>query len=134
MLRKCVCCGKEYDYCPNCHKNNQPGWMTTFCSQPCKELFNVVSAYNVKRVDKAAVRKFINEHKIDESKYLNPIKKVLDEVRETPTLHEAIMPIEKADTIETKVNNVSETETNSGFESRRRNKKRRNRQVDIELR
>ena len=134
MIRKCVCCGKEYDYCPSCHKKDQPGWMTTFCSEPCKELFNIVAAYNVKRVDKSAVRRYVAEHKIDETKYLGAIKKVLEEVKEEPSLHSVTQPVARSIPKEVKVNSPSNTETSNYFESRRRNKKRRNRQVDIELR
>jgi len=78
VKRKCVCCGKEYEYCPTCAKKDQPQWMVTFCSEPCKELFNIVSAYNMKRVGKAAVQKYVAEHPTT-GKYTEPIQKVLDE-------------------------------------------------------
>lgn len=80
VLRKCVCCGKEYEYCPNCGKNSKPAWMVTFCGEDCKELFNIVSAYNMKLVSKAKVQAFVAEHGItDFQKFEGPIRKVLEE-------------------------------------------------------
>ena len=91
--RKCVCCGKEYDQCPNCAKANQPGWMVTFCTIECKELFNIVSAYNVKRVGKAAVQKFVADHGItNTSRYADVIRKVLEETREE---QQKVIPVQK---------------------------------------
>lgn len=80
VIRKCVCCGKEYEFCPGCPRKDQPAWMVTFCSEPCKELFNIVTAYNTKRISKADVKKYVTEHKLDASKFTGPVKKVLDEV------------------------------------------------------
>lgn len=80
VIRKCVCCGKEYEFCPGCPRKDQPAWMVTYCSEPCKELFNIVSAYNAKRISKADVKKFVSEHKIDTSKVTEPVEKVLNEV------------------------------------------------------
>ena len=128
MLRKCVCCGKEYDYCPGCHKKDQPGWMVTFCSESCKDLFNIVSAYNVKRIDKAAVRKYVVGHNMDTSKYLEPIQKVLNEVMET----KATVMTKTPKTVESSPIILSNEERTTSFRARR-NKKRRNKHVDIEL-
>ena len=85
VIRKCVCCDKEYEFCPSCKKKDQPAWMVSFCSEPCKGLFNIVSAYNAKRVGKGTVQAYIAEHKItDLTKYTEPVKRVLEEVKATP--------------------------------------------------
>jgi hypothetical protein len=81
VIRRCVCCNKEYEYCPGCPKKDQPGWMVTFCSKPCKELFNIVTAYNTKRINKAAVKKYADEHNLDSKKFTGPVRKVLEEVK-----------------------------------------------------
>lgn len=80
VKRKCVCCDKEYDYCPNCAQKDQPAWMVTFCCEGCKDLFNIVSAYNAKRIGKAAVQSYVAEHDVNNTKFTGPVKKVLDEV------------------------------------------------------
>ena len=140
VMRKCVCCGKEYDYCPACPKTSQPGWMATFCSEPCKELFNIVSAYNTKRIGKDSVRKFMSEHKIEIDKYLPPVQKVLNEAKESEV--KANVPSErrvssyintpKTPKEESKSNSSSTLTGTSDYRSRR-NKKRKARQLDIDL-
>ena len=81
VMRKCVCCDKEYEFCPSCKKKDQPAWMVSFCSEPCKGLFNIISAYNSKRVGKGAVQAYIAEQKItDFTKYTPSIKRALEEV------------------------------------------------------
>ena len=80
--RKCICCGKIYEYCPNCEKRNNNPWMVTFDCLLCKELFNEVSLYNVKRVTKEAVQDFVKRRGItDFSVYEAPIRKVLEETK-----------------------------------------------------
>lgn len=41
-IRKCVCCGKDYTY----NRNSDPQWKTMFCTDKCKDIFNVASAYS----------------------------------------------------------------------------------------
>lgn len=140
VKRKCVCCGKEYDYCPSCPKNDQPGWMVTFCSEPCKDLFNIISAFNSRRIGKDAVNKYMAEHNIDSNKYVGSVKEVLDsakEVEKKADVTPSVKPSQVAPKIEKKISQLAkETKTtpDANYDYRsRRNKKRRNRQLDIEL-
>ena len=88
--RKCVCCGKVYEYCPTCKKNNNEPWMVSFDCLLCKELFNEISLYNVKRISKAAVQDFVKQKGIkDISVYEEPIRKVLEE---TQVVTEVVTP------------------------------------------
>lgn len=82
IKRTCKCCGKEYEYCPNCHKELKPLWMATFDCEVCKDLFNLVSAYNLGMVTKDKVKAFAREKGLDTSVYSEPIRKVLED---TPT-------------------------------------------------
>jgi hypothetical protein len=53
--------------------------MVTFCGEDCKELFNIVSAYNMKLIGKAKVQAFVAEHGItDFQKFDDSIRKVLE--------------------------------------------------------
>jgi hypothetical protein len=79
VKRKCICCGREYEYCPNCAQKNQPAWMVTFCNETCKDLFNVVSAYNMNRIGRDKVQAFAAEHNITSANYSGSINKVLEE-------------------------------------------------------
>lgn len=43
MNRKCVVCGSEYDYCPNCAKDaNKPKWMIRYDKEPCKTIWDTL--------------------------------------------------------------------------------------------
>ena len=45
-LRACICCGKEYEYCPRCGKYDQyPRWMTNFHDANCREIFQTTIEY-----------------------------------------------------------------------------------------
>lgn len=80
VTRRCVCCGKEYEYCPNCAKASQPSWMVSFCSEKCKGLFNIVSAYKAKRIGKTEVSDYVKAHAINNGNYVGEIQKALEEV------------------------------------------------------
>lgn len=100
VLRKCICCGKEYEYCPNCGKNSKPAWMVTFCGEDCKELFNIVSAYNMKLINKAKVQAFVAEHDItDFQKFENSIRKVLEAASDSTANPEPVMEMQKASAV-----------------------------------
>ena len=143
VIRNCVCCGKSYEYCPGCHRKDQPAWMATFCSEPCKELFNIVSAYNVKRISKPVVKDYVLKHNINLSKYVGSVRRALDEVmkvEETALPKPEVKPepiVEKKEEKKVSsspvrvVRSVPKADVNENHP--RRNKKRRNRQMDIEL-
>lgn len=45
-LRKCICCGKEYEYCPKCGKYDKyPRWMINFHDANCNEIFKTAIEY-----------------------------------------------------------------------------------------
>lgn len=59
MARKRICltCGRAYEYCPSCGGDKmRPRWMINWDTEACKEVFNIVSAYNmgVMTADEAA--------------------------------------------------------------------------------
>jgi len=44
--RKCVVCGKHYEYCNTCMSySDKPTWMTMFHDENCKNIFEITSAY-----------------------------------------------------------------------------------------
>lgn len=47
--KKCILCGKVYSYCNSCSEfDHLPRWMECYCSENCKNIFNALSAYNMK--------------------------------------------------------------------------------------
>lgn len=44
-IRKCIVCGKTYEFCPHCNKDNNIRWMAEYCSQDCKQAFDICSRF-----------------------------------------------------------------------------------------
>lgn len=44
-MKKCILCGKEYEYCPKCSSKNLPRWMSLYDSDNCRKIFNLASDY-----------------------------------------------------------------------------------------
>lgn len=86
--RNCIICGKVYDYCPTC-RTKKPAWMALFDSETCHEIYDIISDYNFKRIDKTEAKSRLNTIKIKSSKgYNNAIKTVLDEIFSAPVVKE----------------------------------------------
>lgn len=79
--RTCLCCGREYKYCPTCSADSgKPKWMSEFDTEVCKDLFNAVSAVGM-GADKNVIEKVIRKYKIkDYSIYKESIKNALEQV------------------------------------------------------
>ena len=46
--RKCIFCGKGYQYCPNCKDySSYPSWMFNFDTEKCRDLYKVIGGYNI---------------------------------------------------------------------------------------
>lgn len=44
--RSCSVCSSTYQYCPNCSDFDRlPRWMDAYCSERCKEIYNIVAGY-----------------------------------------------------------------------------------------
>lgn len=43
-LRKCMVCGKEYEFCSGCRKKNQPSWLTIYHDENCRNIWNAITA------------------------------------------------------------------------------------------
>ncbi len=76
--RKCLACGKEYTFCPRCEAAKNTPWMTAFDCVACKEIFNVVSGYNMGISTLDDVKDVLSKNKIKDVKiYKGTVKDVL---------------------------------------------------------
>lgn len=118
--RTCIACQNSYQYCPHCGDYARyPKWMNEFDTEACKELFNVISGYNMGIFKKDDVKKIVDKYEIkDFSAYKESIANKLNELFSEPVVEVA--------------NEISEEETVSSFNRRKSNKKK-NRNVDIDL-
>ena len=79
VKRTCICCGKTYEYCPNCQRDVKPLWMVSFHNETCKELFNLVSAYKMGMVEKDRVIQFVRDKGLNTSRYPEDIRRVIED-------------------------------------------------------
>lgn len=69
-LRTCSVCRKSYKYCPKCREyESLPTWMFAFCSKNCKDIYDVTSEYEDKRVTADEAKKRLD--KLDLSRISN---------------------------------------------------------------
>lgn len=56
--RVCKTCGKQYFYCSHCDKTlNTPTWMLMWHDENCKNVFETVSAFLQKQIDKKEAKR-----------------------------------------------------------------------------
>lgn len=125
--RQCICCGKTYQYCPHCGSfSNHPKWMFNYDTESCNELFNIISAYNMKVVGKDEVLTVVKKYNItDFAKYKPSIKKVLAELCSAPAQVEKTVEQPTAE-------EPKPVENKPHFEGKKKNKFY-NKNKDIEL-
>ena len=79
--RICKCCGKQYEYCPHCGKHSDELWRNITDTEECREVLNIVSAYNMKLANKDQVKKVLDKFGVtDYGKYKDSISSVLNEL------------------------------------------------------
>lgn len=76
--RVCLCCGKKFEYCPTCEKYKNTPMSAGFDCEECKEIFNVVSGYNIGVATIEDVKAVLDKYNIEDvSVYKGVVKEVL---------------------------------------------------------
>lgn len=56
--KNCSCCGTKYEFCPTCGNGKfLPSWMTEFCSESCKSLWETATKFNLGIITKEVAQK-----------------------------------------------------------------------------
>lgn len=56
-LRTCKICGKQYEYCGHCpSKNDIEPWRNLYCSENCRDSFEVMGNYSAGKINAADAR------------------------------------------------------------------------------
>ena len=78
--KKCICCNTTYKYCGTCNDDiMKPSWMSTFCSEACKELWKTATEYNVNMLSKSDAKEIIEALELKErSVYVDCVQKDLE--------------------------------------------------------
>jgi hypothetical protein len=102
-MRKCVLCGKEYEFCPTCNKDkHKPMWYKLYHDENCKNIFDALNNYHFELTTKEEAKDILSKcdlsieladnyrHEIHtimtEPKKNKQVKKVeeIEEVKEEP--------------------------------------------------
>lgn len=80
--RKCICCQKEYTFCPNCGDfDNLPRWMSIFHDENCKKIFNTITEYYNKNLTKEQAKETLNKCDLsNKDTFKETIKKAIEEI------------------------------------------------------
>ena len=55
--RKCIVCGKEYEYCNRCSSHaNMPTWMALYHDDNCRSIMNIATEYMAGNITKAEAK------------------------------------------------------------------------------
>ena len=86
--RICHTCGKEYEYCPNCAAfESQPKWKSNWCSEECKDVWNILVRYNTEKISAAEVKSVLDSHGVvNYSKYSSLIASQLKKILSSETV------------------------------------------------
>ena len=159
IYRKCICCGKMYEYCNHCGNENTP-WKNLYDTLTCKAVMNIVSAYNSGRVDADAVKKVLAENNVkdynsfskDINEVLNSLFAVKEEKKAEPVVEEkpiaqvieqkgleAVTGLELKEPVEEPSTHTTAQKSSRGYErkytasSYNKKKKPWKKNVDVEL-
>lgn len=80
--RKCLICGKEYDYCPNCGRYNYlPRWMFSYHDENCKNIGAALNDYKAKNKTPIEVKRMLEKTDLSKKDTFVPaFKKMIDEI------------------------------------------------------
>lgn len=63
--RQCLCCSTFYEYCGHCNNSSKyPTWMSEFDNVVCKNVFNIISAYNMGLKSKDDVKRVLDDNNV----------------------------------------------------------------------
>ena len=81
-MRKCMCCGDSYKYCPNCSDDKfKPLYMISFCSETCKDLWDTLSRYGMEMLTKSEAAEKIESLELkDKTEYVDCVQRDLEKV------------------------------------------------------
>ena len=111
LNRTCCLCGTKYSYCPSCTTDrNKPSWMTVFCSENCRNIYNTTTKYGMKKINANEAKNDLDICDLSNKEQFNAhAKKMLDEIY----TESSVVKSDAADSVvcEPEVNNIKPTET-----------------------
>lgn len=93
--KTCIACGKQYTYCNRCDDYaHLPKWMTMWCSERCKDIFNIASYFLNKELTADAANERLEQYNLknDES-FSHGVQKALDQLNHAEYLTDKNAPM-----------------------------------------
>ena len=80
--RKCVVCGKEYEYCNRCSSHaSKPTWMALYHDDNCRSIMNIATEYMADNITKADAKSQLDNCDLTNKKnFKESIVKAINEI------------------------------------------------------
>ena len=80
--RVCKTCGKSYFYCSHCDEpTNSPEWMLMWDTKNCKMIFEIVSAYVQRQINKSTAKERLEKCDLRQLyTFKESVRKVIEEI------------------------------------------------------
>ena len=80
--RKCIVCGKEYEYCNRCSSHaNMPTWMALYHDENCRSIMNIATEYVAGNITKADAKSQLDDCDLTNKKnFKESVAKAVNEI------------------------------------------------------
>ena len=80
--RKCIVCGKEYEYCNRCSSHaTMPTWMALYHDDNCRSIMNIATEYMAGNLAKADAKSQLNNCDLsNKENFKESVAKAVDEI------------------------------------------------------
>lgn len=80
--RKCIVCGKEYEYCNRCNSHaNMPAWMSLYHDNNCRNIMNIATEYMAGNLTKADAKSQLDNCDLSNKKnFKESVAKAVNEI------------------------------------------------------
>ena len=90
--KTCAVCGKQYTYCSGCGFQ-EPSYRRSMCSESCRDIYRILSAYNMNNLDKEQAAKKLRSCDLTRIEEFSPnIKKEVKAILADVPAEKAVAP------------------------------------------
>lgn len=106
IMKTCIVCGKEYEYCNGCSSyNNMEAWHSIYHDENCRKIFNTAANYHAGLISKEeAIEEFRKCDLTDKSNFKSSIRVLIDELLSAEIVNEQPIDVENSTSTENKEN------------------------------
>lgn len=81
-LRKCIVCGKEYEYCNSCKGHaSHPSWKAIYHDENCRSVMNITTEYAAGNITKSEAKRKLDACDLTNKKtFKDSVLKVVNDI------------------------------------------------------